>query len=178
MTVLPQVRQFIESRDHRLMRRVNAWSAPMWVRMWMIAATRSGDGWLWYAMALALAIWGDHDRFRAIGAASAAAGVGVVLFLWLKRFAGRRRPCHIQAHCWATLLPPDRFSFPSGHTITAFSICVAVGGFYPGLMPVLSFFALSIGISRIVLGMHFLSDVVAGAAIGATLGRGFYVLLR
>lgn len=172
-----QVKRFIESRDHRIMRRVNRWSAPKWIRMWMLAATRGGDGWLWYALALIVAVFGDQYRFKAIGAAFLGVGVGIFLFLGLKRVANRRRPCHLEPHCWANLLPPDQFSFPSGHTITAFCVAIAVSGFYPSLLPVLLFCALSIGCSRIILGMHFLSDVLAGAAIGILLGQSSYRLL-
>ena len=64
----------------------------------------------------------------------------------------------------------DRFSFPSGHSMTAFSIMVSVGHFYPDLQLVLLALALSIAASRIILGMHYLTDVVAGAAIGIGLG--------
>ena len=170
MTALFGVRHFIESRDHRLMRRMNRWSAPTWFRMWMIAATRGGDGWLWYALLASLAVFGGPERFLAIGAAVTATAIGILLFLWLKRFAARRRPCHIEPHCWATLLPPDQFSFPSGHTISAFAMAVSIGSFYPGLLALLLFLAISIGVSRIALGMHFLSDVIAGAAIGSLLG--------
>ena len=165
------MREFIETRDHSLMRRVNRWSAPQWVRLWMLGATRSGDGWLWYALGLALLIFGDADRFRAVGTAASAAGFRVALFIALKRIAARRRPCFLEPHCWAQLLPPDQFSFPSGHTITAFAIALSVGGFYPSLLAPLVFCAASIGVSRVVLGMHFLSDVLAGAAIGAFLGH-------
>ena len=76
----------------------------------------------------------------------------------------------VEMHCWANLLPPDQFSFPSGHTMTAFALAVALGSFYPALSLPLLVLAGTIGLSRIVLGMHFLSDVVAGAALGATLG--------
>jgi len=75
-----------------------------------------------------------------------------------------------EPHCWSTLLPPDQFSFPSGHSITAFAVVVSVAFFYPVLMAGLLFCALSVAVSRILLGMHFLSDVVAGAAIGSLLG--------
>lgn len=178
MTVLPGVRHFIETRDHRLMRRVNRWSAPMWFRMWMIAATRGGDGWLWYGIGFALLFLGDEDRLRAITAGGLSVATGIFLFLWLKRYAARRRPCHIEPHCWATLLPPDQFSFPSGHTITAFAMALSVSGFYPVLLPIMLFLAISVGVSRIILGMHFLSDVLAGAGIGSLLGYYAYVLLR
>jgi undecaprenyl-diphosphatase len=96
--------------------------------------------------------------------------VGIALFLCLKRAFGRKRPCAVEPHCWATLLPPDQFSFPSGHTITAFAVAVSLGTFYPALLVGLLFCAASVAASRILLGMHFLSDVVAGAALGSALG--------
>ena len=160
---------FISDRDHTLMRRVNRWQAPRWIRVWMLAATRGGDGWLWYAMGL-ITLWlGGDQRFPAIGAAALAAGAGIAAFLSLKKATGRQRPCALEPHCWATLLPPDRFSFPSGHTITACAVAVSLSLFYPELTAGLFFCALSVAASRIVLGMHFLSDVLAGAAIGSAL---------
>ena len=164
--------------DHYLMRSVNQWRAPRWMRMWMIAATRGGDGWLWYLMGLAVALFGGPERFEAVGAAALASGVGVGLFLKLKKTFKRRRPCALEPHCWATLLPPDQFSFPSGHTITAFAVTVALGTFYPAMLLGLCFCAVSVALSRIVLGMHFLTDVIAGAAIGGLLGYMSAELIR
>lgn len=162
--------EWVDTRDQRLMRRVNHWRAPKWLRLWMIAATRCGDGWLWGSMAAVVAIFGGEERFPAIGASTLAAAVGIGAFMKLKRTIGRKRPCAIEPHCWAQLLPPDQFSFPSGHTITAFAVAVPLGMFYPEMQPGLYFCAVSIAASRILLGMHFLSDVVAGAILGSVLG--------
>src|ERR1019366_6359522 len=159
----------ISESDHTLMRRVHRWHAPRWIRVWMVCATHGGDGWLWYALGLAILWLGGTRRFAAIGAAALAAGVGIAAFLNLKKATGRKRPCALEPHCWATLLPPDRFSFPSGHTITAFAVAVSLSRFYPELSAGLLFCALSVAASRILLGMHFLSDVLAGAAIGSGL---------
>ena len=60
-------------------------------------------------------------------------------------------------HCWSTLLPPDQFSFPSGHTITAFALVTPLLGLYPEHSFALSFCALSIASSRIILGIISLS---------------------
>jgi len=152
------------------MRRVHGWRAPLWIRLWMICATRGGDGWLWYTMLLVILLFGGPQRFVAAGASASAAGVGIIAFLVLKRKAGRKRPCAIHPHCWATLAPPDQFSFPSGHSITAFALAIPLGLFYPSLMFGLMFCALSIAVSRVVLGMHFVSDVIAGGSIGVVLG--------
>ena len=170
MAVARSLRGYIERRDQRLMRRMNRWRAPRWVRIWMIGATRLGDGWIWYGLGILLFIYGGPQRFSAVCAAGSAAVVGIFVFKGLKRLSQRPRPCQIEPHCWSKVLPPDQFSFPSGHTMTAFSIALVVSYFYPSLEGVLFFLALSIAVSRIVLGMHFLSDVLAGVVLGVALG--------
>jgi len=158
------------------MLRVNNWQPPRWFRVWMLYATRGGDGWAWYTLGALILLFGGPDRWVALAAAAAAVGGGIGLFLWLKRLIGRQRPCTIERHCWHTLLPPDQFSFPSGHTITAFAVAVTIMHFYPALEPVLWFCALSVAASRVVLGMHFLSDVIAGAGLGGVLGCGAFLV--
>lgn len=169
MTARQTMLRYITDRDYGLMRRVNKWPAPRWVRFWAILATRAGDGWLWYLIGLSILIFGGDSRLTAIAGAASAAIVGIGVFKALKHISGRRRPCDIEPHCWAKLLPPDQFSFPSGHTITAFAVSVCLGEFYPVLLAPLLFCALSIATSRILLGMHFLSDVVVGALLGTGL---------
>jgi len=165
----------IDKRDQRVMRRLNSWRAPRWIRFWMLAATRMGDGWLWYSLGAILLAVGGSRGYTAVGAAGCAAILGIFVFKGLKKVSHRPRPCEVHPHCWAKVLPPDQFSFPSGHTMTAFSIALVVSYFYPTLEWPLYFLALSIGLSRIVLGMHFLSDVLAGALIGTALGVGSIV---
>jgi undecaprenyl-diphosphatase len=176
MTVGKAVWNQIQSGDHRLMRRVHRWRAPRWFRFLTIFATRGGDGWLWYALGLILAIYGGDHRWAAIGAGTCAAAMGVFLFRAIKRTSQRKRPCEVEPHCWAMILPPDKYSFPSGHSITAFAVAMSIGLFYPQLEICLLAAAFLIAASRIILGMHFLSDVIAGSAIGAALGfASFYV---
>jgi undecaprenyl-diphosphatase len=170
MTVARAVWGYIDSRDRRLMRRVHRWRPPRWFRIWMISSTRCGDGWLWYALAAILLMFGGPRGLTAVIAAGAAAVIGICLFKLLKHVSRRSRPCQLEPHCWSRVLPPDHFSFPSGHSITAFAIAVCVGLFYPQLQDALVFVAVCIAASRVILGMHFLSDVLAGSAIGAALG--------
>ena len=170
------MRGFITSQDYRLMRRLHRWRAPRWFRLWMIYATRGGDGWIWYAQGVAVLTFGGTLRYRAVVAAAFAAGLGIAVFLNLKRIIGRTRPAALEPHCWASLLPPDQFSFPSGHTITAFAVTVPLTLFYPQLAIFFLFCAVSVALSRIVLGMHFLSDVLAGCLIGSSLGYFSFLL--
>ncbi len=162
---------FITRQDHRLMRHVHRWHAPRWIRLWTVCATRGGDGSLWSLCALLVLEWGGPHRIAAVAAAALATAVGILVFLRLKRWTGRRRPCALEHHCWATLMPPDQFSFPSGHTITAFAVVTPLMLDCPPHWQIpLLFCALSVSASRIVLGMHFLSDVLAGGVIGTLLG--------
>lgn len=170
MAVAKSVWGYIEKRDHLVMRRVNNWKAPRWIRFWMLTATRMGDGWLWYALGAILLALGGWRGYSAVAAAGSAAVLGIFVFKVLKKLSHRPRPCELHPHCWAKVLPPDKFSFPSGHTMTAFSIALVLSFFYPTLEWPLYFLAGSIGVSRVVLGMHFLSDVLAGAALGCALG--------
>ena len=169
---------YISSRDQSLMRRLNCWLPPRWIRIWMIVASRVGDGWLWWSIGLILLVFGGPNRFRAVGAAALAEAVSATLFLSIKKLAGRKRPCDIGQNCWATLLPPDQFSFPSGHSMTAFSVAVPLSLFYPSLEAGLLFCAVSIALSRIVLGLHFLSDIIVGSALGAVIGYTTYCLFQ
>ena len=172
MAVARNLWAHIERRDHRVMRRMNRWRAPRWIRLWMIIATRMGDGWIWYGLGVMLLLFGGATRFAAVGSAGLAAIVGIFVFKTLKRLSQRPRPCQLEPHCWATILPPDQFSFPSGHTMTAFSIALVISFFYPHLEGPLFVLAVSIAVSRVVLGMHFLSDVLAGVVLGVALGCG------
>lgn len=168
--VARSLQSWIETADHGLMRRLHRWTAPQWFRWWMIAATRGGDGWLWYAVgAVLLAAGGAQGRLAAAESASACAAA-IALFQYLKRKAGRRRPCELEPHVWSRILPPDEFSFPSGHTMTAFAVTTPVVAHFPDAGPVLYGCAVSIALSRVALGMHFLSDVVAGGILGWLLG--------
>jgi hypothetical protein len=67
MTSPQAMLNFIAVRDHRLMHQVNRWQPPRWIRLWMICATRGGDGWLWYAMGLIILLFGGGERFLAVG---------------------------------------------------------------------------------------------------------------
>ena len=163
--------------DERCSARLARAKPPRWFRVWMIWASRAGDGWLWGGVGLAVLSAGGPARLRTFGAAAIASIAGIGVFAWLKRRIGRRRPPHV--HAWASIAAPDRFSFPSGHTIAAFAVAAAIAGVDGGRGVDLSllFLASSVGLSRLALGLHYLSDVVAGAAIGAAIGIGAAALM-
>ena len=162
--------------DYQLMIRINRWRAPRWVRWWMLLATRAGDGWLWGLTGLVVLFANsDARRYRALEAAACAVCAGIVMFHKVKRIVCRTRPKDIEPHCWAKIVTRDKFSFPSGHSTTAFAVALSLGSFYPELLPVLLALAANVAISRVIVGMHFLSDVIVGSGAGALLG---YVAYR
>jgi len=64
MAVARNLWGYIDRRDHRLMQRMNRWRAPRWIRIWMIAATRMGDGWIWYGLGTLLLAYEGRNGFR------------------------------------------------------------------------------------------------------------------
>ncbi|MEP6716691.1 MAG: phosphatase PAP2 family protein, partial [Terriglobia bacterium] len=135
------------------------------------------DGWLWSAVGIGVLLLGGDLRFAALEAGALSVAAGQLTFRIIKRLTGRERPCSIEGHCWAKLLPPDRFSFPSGHTITAFAVAVPIGLYYPGMLAGLIFCAMSVAASRVLLGLHYLSDVLVGIAIGCTFGIAAFLII-
>ncbi len=164
----------ISRPDHVVMRRLNRWSAPQWVRTWMMLASRAGDGWLWGMLGIAILCSSDPMRFQAIGSGLLAVGTGIVIFHKVKRVVCRTRPRDIEPHCWAHIVTRDRFSFPSGHSTTAFAVALSLGSYYPEILPLLLVLAANVAISRVIVGLHFLSDVIVGSGMGAVLGYAAY----
>jgi undecaprenyl-diphosphatase len=177
MATLARLGRFISARDHNMMLRISRWSPPHWVRVWMTSSSRAGDGWLWGSFAIPILWLGGQRRYEAMAVLASAALTGILVFLLLKRMCSRPRPCEIAPIGWKELVPPDRFSFPSGHSITAFAMVVPLSLFYPAFMVEFMFCAVSVASSRVVLGLHFLSDVVAGSLMGAGIGYAAYTLV-
>jgi undecaprenyl-diphosphatase len=160
--------------DEALVVRVRSWRPPRWFCLWMRAATRLGDGWGWLIAAGLLLAGGPSGRpvlFAVVLAALATNALQVPL----KRCVHRRRPCEEKPHPLFDVRPPDRFSFPSGHAMNAFALAGLLTLQYPFLGPVLGLVAASIAVSRVVMGLHYMSDVVAGALLGLALGTLSYL---
>ena len=107
--------------------------------------------------------------FAALTALGAVAVVGLVVTL-LKGVSDRARPPHADPTLQSVGAVPDSTSFPSGHSATAFAAAIVVGFAYPRLrLPLLALAAL-VALSRVYLGMHFWSDVLAGTLLGVAIG--------
>ena len=128
-----------------------------------------GDGWFWYALIAALPfMYGAQGWPVALHMALTGAG-GVLIYKAIKGRAVRERPfiTHAAIECQAA--PLDRYSFPSGHTLHAVSFTWLMTAHFPEWAGVLGAFALLVALSRVVLGLHYPTDVGAGALLGAML---------
>lgn len=132
-------------------------------------ASRLGDGVVWYALILALPFLYGQTALRPALTMAATGIFGVVLYKWLKRTFVRERPFITHVGIARAMAPLDRYSFPSGHTLHAVSFTWQAVASFPELGWVLIPLASLIAASRVVLGLHYPSDVLVGALIGALL---------
>jgi undecaprenyl-diphosphatase len=93
----------------------------------------------------------------------------LALYRALKRRIRRPRPCAAGHGVVALVAPLDQFSFPSGHTLHAVSFTAVACAWFPALAVLLVPFAMLVALSRVVLGLHYPSDVLAAIAIGLVL---------
>lgn len=88
------------------------------------------------------------------------------LYKLLKNGIKRDRPCETLSDVYRRVSPSDQFSFPSGHTSAAFVMATLLSHFLPILSMPLCIWALLVGFSRIYLGVHYPSDILAGIVVG------------
>ena len=155
--------------EYWLCRRLNRGAGSPAVRALLRAASRLGDGLAWYALvALLPLIYGRAAVRPAIGMAVTGI-IGLVIYRWLKHRMVRERPFIRHPGITLAMPPLDRYSFPSGHTLHAVAFTWQAVANFPELAWVLVPLASLIAASRVVLGLHYPSDVLAGGAIGAVL---------
>ncbi|MDE1958481.1 MAG: phosphatase PAP2 family protein [Xanthomonadaceae bacterium] len=156
--------------DGRLCLAANRWGARRAVAAFFAAISRLGDGLFWYALMTVLALTGGVRGAAAALQMAVTGLMALLLYRVLKRWTRRPRPYRGCAGVIARVPPLDEFSFPSGHTLHAVSFSVVALAWFPLLAPLLLTFTVLVAASRVVLGLHYPSDVLAAIALGLLLG--------
>ncbi|MFT3766260.1 MAG: phosphatase PAP2 family protein [Minicystis sp.] len=147
----------------------NGWSALFgWV-------SRAGDGVVWYATLATLPLLYGARELPLVACLAGAADLHRPLQVaqGLDPAPASLRGPPPPA---TTVAPLDRFSFPSGHTLHAVAFTVLIGAVHPSWCWWMVPFTTLVALSRLVLGLHYPSDVLAGAAIGAGASAATYLL--
>ena len=124
--------------------------------------SHTGDGPLYLLIALALAGLDGSRGLSFLTTGLTIFALELPLYLLLKNFIRRERPRGLPVF----IRPSDRYSLPSGHTAAAFVMASLVAAYYPYASGAAFVWATCIGASRLLLGVHFLTDLVAGAVLG------------
>lgn len=125
----------------------------------------TGDGPFYLYIAFGFVVF-DPSGLQLFNLAIASYLIELPLYFALKNSIRRTRPCHLSLGIDSIFEPSDKFSLPSGHTAAAFVMASCIVIVFPSLMWIALAWALAIGLSRVVLAVHFPLDIVAGIALG------------
>ena len=132
--------------------------------------SKSGDGFLYPLTVILIAFFSVSSALSFFFTTCIAFSMELTIYFLLKNSLKRSRPSEKLDHIQNMMLPPDEFSFPSGHTAAAFVMATILASYYPSLsMPVYTW-ALLVGVSRVYLGLHYPTDILAGIILGISSG--------
>lgn len=160
---------YLDSIEIGVCLRINRLSRRAGIRQFFSVISQLGDGGLWLAMGFLLVAIQGLAVLDTVLHIALTGGAGVLVYKLLKKRLVRERPFSANSEISCGCAPLDRYSFPSGHTLHAVSFTIMFGSAEPALLVVCLPFAMLVAASRIILGLHYPSDVLVGASIGALL---------
>lgn len=164
----------IDYLDHveiGLCHRINRLGRKEVVRRFFEVISRLGDYGFWVASGIGLLLLQGSEALPDILRLGVTAVAGVAIYKLLKRSLIRERPFIASGNILCGAAPLDRYSFPSGHTLHAVSFTILFANLEPAFLYVCAPFAVLVAVSRVILGLHYPSDVVVGAALGASIAQ-------
>jgi undecaprenyl-diphosphatase len=174
----PGLRQRLGRLDRALTRRVALdWRHPRWLVLALSALSLTGNyGMLWFVLAVVPWLAGaGRPRTVFLFVAGAVFATEIITYL-IKIAVGRRRPPEAAGAAPALIPLPVSHSFPSSHASMGMVGAISMGSLYPPLLPALLALVAVLAFSRVYLGVHYVTDVVAGLLLGTALGVA-YVLV-
>lgn len=152
--------------DRIVISEVYTWRGKDFFDAFFCNVSKSGDGPLYVLMGLLLWVLDPQIGKQVLAAGLIAFSLELPTYKIAKLLIKRKRPFEKIQEIQFLIPPPDRFSFPSGHTASAFLMWVILCHFYPfWLIPGLIWASL-IGFSRVYLCVHYPSDIFAGITLG------------
>lgn len=135
------------------------------VQKFFVLITRLGDGFLYPIIIISLFI---ITKFQLEFILSFIIGFSIerLLYYSIKNVTKRIRPFEKLKIENIPILPPDKYSFPSGHTSSSFLFATLLSLFFPTLMIIVFPFAVLVALSRIILNLHYPTDILIGLQIG------------
>lgn len=166
--------RLIAQRDLDISLRLNRMGEHDLIRDSLVLVSKLGDGPIWYAVILGLPLVLGVEALGVSVSLALSTLSGVAVYSAIKRHYRRPRPYRANSDFLARAVALDEYSFPSGHTLHAAGFSLILLNTMPTLGLIFLPFALATAISRVVLGMHYLSDVLAGALVGLAVA-GFWL---
>lgn len=161
--------QQIKTWDMELCAFCNRRSRNFTVRNLFRLISRLGDGMFWYALMIVLLLQYQGAALPAVFHMTIVGLLGTALYKFIKGKTLRPRPFNVYPAIVCAGKTLDQFSFPSGHTMHAVAFSIVAVSYYPALIWLVAPFSVLVGLSRPILGLHYPSDVLAGAALGAVI---------
>ena len=161
----------IQALDSALCLTVSHSSQYRLIRNWFRMISRLGDGIFWYALMGLIMVTQQNEGLLPVLNMAASGLTGTLIYKWLKHKTLRPRPYQVHQDVFVTGKPLDRFSFPSGHTLHAVAFGLVALFYFPLLAFILLPFIVMVAMSRVILGLHYPSDVLAGATIGYVIAQ-------
>ena len=127
--------------------------------------SKTGDGYLYLLLAVWV-YWQENYTSPFLQAILLGFAIERPVYFVLKNGCKRSRPESALDDFRSLIKPSDQFSFPSGHASAAFMIAVICSFYYPSIFLLLLCWASLVGFSRVALGVHFPTDIVAGMSLG------------